>query len=265
METATIVGSFHCTLGTSNLCNGISIFQLSLTERRSFSSIMNLNHFLAMSVKVSATSHSGSGNASTQLSKRAFQPSKFPDGFEKLVHDVCDGTDIAEVKVKVGKFEMNLKRSVEVPKVAAPIISPTTAPPIPSEPMGESSLESPSTQKSLPAVTNHLKNFSTVKDLKLATLEASGEKSYVYVSSPTVGSFRHGRTINGKKKPRNCKEGDLIKEGHIIGYLDQFGRELPVRSDVAGEVVKFLYRDGEAVGFGDPLIAVLPSFKGINK
>lgn len=82
---------------------------------------------------------------------------------------------------------MNLKRSVGAPKVAAPIISPMTAPPIPTEPMGESALESPITQKSLPTVTNNqLKNFSTVKDLKLATLEASGEKSYVYVPSPTV-------------------------------------------------------------------------------
>ncbi|RRT54935.1 hypothetical protein GW17_00058490, partial [Ensete ventricosum] len=44
-----------------------------------------------------------------------------------------------------------------------------------------------------------------------------------------VGTFRIGRTLNGKKQPPSCKEGDMIKEGQAIGFLDQFGNELPVR------------------------------------
>ncbi|KAE9588834.1 putative biotin/lipoyl attachment [Lupinus albus] len=60
-----------------------------------------------------------------------------------------------------------------------------------------------------------------------------------------------------------CK-GDLIKEGQVLGYLEQFGTSLPVKSDVAGEVLKLLFQDGDAVGYGDPLIAVLPSFHNIN-
>lgn len=56
----------------------------------------------------------------------------------------------------------------------------------------------------------------------------------------------------------------MIEEGQVIGFLDQFGTQLPVKSDVAGEVLKVLYSDGEAVGYGDPLIAVLPSFPGIK-
>ncbi|KAK4760015.1 hypothetical protein SAY87_023146 [Trapa incisa] len=58
--------------------------------------------------------------------------------------------------------------------------------------------------------------------------------------------------------------GDVIKEGQIIGWLDQFGTELPIEPDVPGEVLELLIDDGEPVGFGDPLIAVLPSFPGIN-
>ncbi|THG02786.1 hypothetical protein TEA_029033 [Camellia sinensis var. sinensis] len=72
-------------------------------------------------------------------------------------------------------------------------------------------------------------------------------------------------------KSRDCAselvagEGEVIKEGQVIGFLDQFGTELPVKqSDVAGEVIKLLFNDGEAVGYGDPLIAVLPSFHGIK-
>lgn len=30
----------------------------------------------------------------------------------------------------------------------------------------------------------------------------------------------------------------------MIGFLDQFGTELPVKSDVAGEVLKLLFDDG---------------------
>nr|GEV44712.1 hypothetical protein [Tanacetum cinerariifolium] len=78
-----------------------------------------------------------------------------------------------------------------------------------------------------------------------------------------VGSFRKARTLKGKKQPPSCKEGDVIKEGQTICYLDQFGTELPVKSDVDGEVIKILFDDGEAVGYGDPLIAVLPSFHDI--
>ncbi|PKI31809.1 hypothetical protein CRG98_047812 [Punica granatum] len=112
--------------------------------------------------------------------------------------------------------------------------------------------------------TSPFTNVSFGKSSRLAALEASGASGYVLVSSPTVGSFRRGRTLKGKKQPPSCKEGDVIKEGQVIGWLDQFGAELPVKSDVSGEVLKLLIDDGEPVGYGDPLIAVLPSFHGIQ-
>eukprot|EP00268_Persea_americana_P010301 TRINITY_DN14190_c0_g1_i1.p1 TRINITY_DN14190_c0_g1~~TRINITY_DN14190_c0_g1_i1.p1 ORF type:complete len:177 (-),score=23.65 TRINITY_DN14190_c0_g1_i1:1160-1663(-) len=99
-------------------------------------------------------------------------------------------------------------------------------------------------QKSASVATNPFTNVSLAKSSKLAALEGSGTNSYVIVSSPTVGSFRRGRTVKGKKQPPICKEGDVIKEGQVIGYLDQFGNELPVKSDVAGEILKLLYKDG---------------------
>ncbi|PNX78799.1 biotin/lipoyl attachment domain-containing protein, partial [Trifolium pratense] len=58
--------------------------------------------------------------------------------------------------------------------------------------------------------------------------------------------------------------GDVIKEGQVIGYIDQFAAGLPIKSDVAGEVLKLLVEDGDPVGYGDPLIAVLPSFHDIK-
>ncbi|KAJ7963908.1 Biotin carboxyl carrier protein of acetyl-CoA carboxylase [Quillaja saponaria] len=200
------------------------------------------------------------------LEKRTLWPATFPNGFEALVLEVCDETQIAELKVKVGDFEMHLKRNVGATIAPMSSISPTTPPPIPTEPMVKSAADAlpPSPPKSSPEKSSPFINIPLEKSSKLAALEASGSYAYVLVSSPTVGSFRRGRTVKGKKQPPICKEGDVIKEGQVIGYLDQFGTELPVKSDVAGEVLKLLFQDGEAVGYGDPLIAVLPSFHDIK-
>ncbi|PWA96266.1 Biotin/lipoyl attachment [Artemisia annua] len=85
-----------------------------------------------------------------------------------------------------------------------------------------------------------------------ANVSAFGKSCY---STPTK---RAGMLVSCVKTSE--ASGDVIKEGKTICYLDQFGTELPVKSDVDGEVIKILFDDGEAVGYGDPLIAVLPSF-----
>lgn len=191
------------------------------------------------------------------LGKKSPSTATFPSGFEALLTEVCDETKIAELKVKLGAFEIHMKRNIDGPAVYAPVVPQTTAPPAPAVPP-------PPPSKSSSEKVTPFTNVSVEKAAKLAALEASGSSGYVIVSSPTVGSFRRARTLKGKKQAPACKEGDLIKDGQVIGFVDQFGTELPVRSDVAGEVLKLLYNDGEAIGYGDPLIAVLPSFHGIR-
>lgn len=46
-------------------------------------------------------------------------------------------------------------------------------------------------------------------------------------------------------------QGDVIKEGQIIGFLDQFGTELPVRVSLSGN--PFCYLSVIRVIFGDHL------------
>ncbi|KAJ4978711.1 hypothetical protein NE237_009491 [Protea cynaroides] len=216
---------------------------------------------------IAATSDVSSNSCSQEpLQRENLHGATFPNGFEALIMEVCDETNVAELKLKVGDFEMHLKRNIEATKPSTAVISPSTPPPIPSEPMVESApVSSPaSPPKSSAKPISPFKFFSSEKSSKLAALEASGSNAYVLVTSPAVGSFRRGRTVKGKKQPPICKEGDLIKEGQTIGFLDQFGSELPVKSDVAGEVLKLLYNEGEAVGYGDPVVAVLPSFHDIK-
>ncbi|KMS99453.1 hypothetical protein BVRB_2g044520 [Beta vulgaris subsp. vulgaris] len=185
----------------------------------------------------------------------------FPSAFEALLLEVCDETSVAEVQLKVGDFEMHLKRNVGAVNAPVPV-----APPVPTEPMLQSTPAVPSTSspKPSPEKSSLFASASSAVSSKLASLEASGVNGFKLVTSPTVGSFRRGRTVKGKRQPPNCKQGDVIKEGQVIGYIDQFGTELPVKSDVAGEVLKLLFEEGEAIGYGDPLIAVLPSFHGLS-
>ncbi|CAN0888389.1 Biotin carboxyl carrier protein of acetyl-CoA carboxylase [Linum grandiflorum] len=195
----------------------------------------------------------------------------FPSGLEALLLEVCDETEVAELKLKVGDFEMHLRRDVGATTAPLSNMPPAMAPPIPSEPMTVTApAMSPASAPPSPPQSSAKKsdpfiNTSFGKSPKLTALEASGATGYVLVASPIVGSYRKTRTVKkGKPKPRFCKEGDMIKEGQVIAYLDQFGTELPVRSDVAGEVLKIFFEEGDAVGYKDPLMAVLPSFPGIQ-
>ncbi|XP_065870547.1 uncharacterized protein [Euphorbia lathyris] len=252
MESSIALHSFHCKLHVQRLNVG----------RRIISAPVRRNVSLVACVKTPEAAAAAKSEGS--LEKSALPTAGFPNGFEALVLEVCDETEIAELKMKVGDFEMHLRRNVGATKVPLSNISPIEPPPIPTKPMDVSAPVAPppksSSEKSTPFM-----NVTFGKPAKLVALEASGASGYVLVASPTVGSFRRNRSVKGKRQPPMFKEGDVIKEGQLIGYLDQFGTELPVKSDVAGEVVKILFDDGDSVGYGDPLIAVLPSFHGINK
>ncbi|KAL4304276.1 hypothetical protein GQ457_10G008900 [Hibiscus cannabinus] len=145
------------------------------------------------------------------LEKKSPQNATFPNGFEALVLEVYDETEIAELKMKIRDFEIHLKRNVGATKAPMSIISPTTAPPIPSEPMNETTAANsplpPSPPKPSLEKPTPFKNGAFGKSCKLAALEASESSNYV----------------QGKRQPPICKEGDLIKEGQLIGffYLEQ--------------------------------------------
>lgn len=94
---------------------------------------------------------------------------------------------------QVGEFEMHLKRDVGSTNTsvstALPIFSPSTAPPIPSMPMSESNPAPQSAAlppKPSSAPSSPFAYVSSVKESKLAALEASGSSGYALVSSPTV-------------------------------------------------------------------------------
>ncbi|KAL6503780.1 hypothetical protein OROGR_025703 [Orobanche gracilis] len=219
---------------------------------------------------LTANSNGDPNGAVLLESQRGIQEKKvstsaiFHNGFEELLTEVCDETKIAELKLKIGAFAIHMTRKIDGPVITAPVISQATAPSVPSKPANEPTFIAPPPKSSAEKVSPFT-NVPVEKAAKLASLEASGFSGYVIILSPSVGSFLRSGTSKGNKRPPACKEGDMITEGQVIGYVDQFSNEIPIRqSNVAGEVLKFLYSDGEAVGYEDPILAVLPSFHGIE-
>ncbi|CAM6090887.1 unnamed protein product [Calypogeia fissa] len=182
---------------------------------------------------------------------------------QSLLEEICDETRIAELKLKVGAFSLHLKRDVGKTKAAAAaaaaavstqaIVSTLPVPvPSPAAPAKSTSL----TSSLLPATVSKTASL-------FGLLEAAADQGLSFVTSPKVGVFRRGRNMKGKIGKPLVEEGAVIKEGQVVGYLEQLGTQQPVEAQVSGEVVQVLWEDGESVGYGDPLISIRPSFPGI--
>lgn len=189
---------------------------------------------------------------------------------ENLLMQVCDETSkVAEVELKVGDFSLRVKR--EIGKVAQAPKPVTPGPPVLGKTMVESlpsdaipSAPSTSATSKSTKITKTKLSAAIVKPgFNFGFLEAAADEGLLFITSPKVGLFRKGRTVKGKSGPSLCEEGQVVKKGQIVCYLEQLGTQQPVEADITGEVEKVLSKDGEPVGYGDVLISIRPSFPGI--
>ncbi|XP_042058141.1 biotin carboxyl carrier protein of acetyl-CoA carboxylase-like isoform X1 [Salvia splendens] len=181
-----------------------------------------------------------------------------PNAFEveSLLTILCDTTSIAEFELKLGGFRLYVSRDLAEQSAPPQIPAPVTAHAVVETSAANGSASSPSLALSVPA---------SAQGGGQSLLDKAADDGLVILQSPRVGNFKRSRTIKGKKAPPSCKEKDEVKEGQVLCYIEQLGGEIPIESDISGEVVKILKKDGEPVGYGDALIAVLPSFPGIKK
>ncbi|XP_048440081.1 biotin carboxyl carrier protein of acetyl-CoA carboxylase isoform X2 [Pyrus x bretschneideri] len=175
------------------------------------------------------------------------------DEVQSLLTALCDTTTVAEVKLK-----LNVVRKL-TEKISTPP-PPSPAPVSASENAKALDLNGAVPTQSV-AITRQESSSRSIQTL----LDRAADDGLVLIHSPRVGLFRRSRTIKGKRAPPSCKEKQIVKEGQVICYIEQLGGELPIESDVAGEVIRILREDGDPVGYGDALVAVLPSFPGIEK
>src|SRR5699024_1997778 len=80
------------------------------------------------------------------------------------------------------------------------------------------------------------------------------EKSKQNIKSPMVGTF-YLKYVKETQKPL-IKEGDEIKEGDVIGYIEAMKVMNEVKSDVSGVVESILISHGSSVEYDQTIITV---------
>ncbi|XP_010254348.1 PREDICTED: uncharacterized protein LOC104595346 isoform X2 [Nelumbo nucifera] len=177
---------------------------------------------------------------------------------QALLTEICDTTYIAEFELKLAGFRLYVTR--DVAGKSAPPPPPSSLPANVSTTSDAPALNGSVSTPSL-AIAKAVPSSGEIQRM----LNKDTDESLVILQSPKVGYFRRSRTIKGKRAPPSCQEKQVVKEGQVLCFIEQLGGQIPIESDVSGEVIKILRDDGEPVGYGDALIAILPSFPGIKK
>jgi acetyl-CoA carboxylase biotin carboxyl carrier protein len=76
-----------------------------------------------------------------------------------------------------------------------------------------------------------------------------------FISAPAVGTFYHAPEPG---KPPFVVPGVQVEVGQQVGIIEAMKLMLPVEADHAGQVIKILVDDGQAVQYGEHLIEVGP-------
>ena len=58
------------------------------------------------------------------------------------------------------------------------------------------------------------------------------------------------------------EEGQEVKKGQTIAFIEQMGTYTPVLAKQAGEIAKFEVKEGDPVGYGQKLVMLYPFFGG---
>lgn len=181
------------------------------------------------------------------------------DEVKFLLTEICDTTSIAEFELKLNGFHLHVTRALS--GAAEPIAA--SSPP-PSASISENvTAEAPSLNQPVSTTSLDIYKSGPLAGKSTTLLERAADEGLVIIQSPKVGFFQRSRTIKGKRAPPACKEKQVVKEGQVICYIEQLGCEFPVETNVPGEVIKILREEGEPVGYGDAVIAILPSFRGV--
>ncbi|CAN1285709.1 Biotin carboxyl carrier protein of acetyl-CoA carboxylase [Linum perenne] len=176
---------------------------------------------------------------------------------EALVSEICDTDSIAEVELKLGAFELSVTR--DLAKKAKPP-SPQAAVPSPA------TVDTGDSNGSVTSTALVVSSQATSPQEIRPFLDRAADEGLVIVKSPRF-------QVYDQLKPQgllltsfaSTHQKQIVKEGKVVCYIEQLGGQIPIQTDVSGEVIKILRKDGDAVGYGDPLIAILPSFPGIKK
>ena len=164
-------------------------------------------------------------------------------------------TDIAEVTLKIGDFELTVRKGVhfsnQVPSGEAglSVVGGSGTPISPPAPQLVSPLlETPTNQG--------LDNNSTASSVPLpATPPTSLEQKLVVVPSPMVGTFY---SAPAPGEPPFVEVGDRVKKGQTVCIIEAMKLMNEIETEVSGQVMEILAQNGEPVEYGQPLMRINP-------
>jgi acetyl-CoA carboxylase biotin carboxyl carrier protein len=139
-------------------------------------------------------------------------------------------TDISEMTLKQGDFELVLRRGATAPTIVAGSIG-----------------ANPLTPAALPASQEIM--------VMPSTSAPSVEKKYVEVNSPIVGTF-YGAP--GPDEPAFAQIGNRITKGQTVCIIEAMKIMNEIEAEVTGEVVEILVQNGQPVEYGQILMRVNP-------
>eukprot|EP01025_Chloroclados_australasicus_P060022 TRINITY_DN7645_c0_g1_i1.p1 TRINITY_DN7645_c0_g1~~TRINITY_DN7645_c0_g1_i1.p1 ORF type:complete len:257 (-),score=30.93 TRINITY_DN7645_c0_g1_i1:229-999(-) len=168
----------------------------------------------------------------------------------ELLTLICEGTEFAQVDLQIGDFELKLKRSKAVTPVEQAVV------PIPEQSPFSSTQEIGSLMSSVEDSIMSSVDFTESQDEILAA-------TVLPITAPKVGVLRRGRYAKGKRigKADLVSEGDEVRKGQVVCYVEQLGTHVPVEAPQAGEVIMIL-EDGTPVEYLQSVAEISPFFGG---
>lgn len=149
--------------------------------------------------------------------------------------------DISEFELERGDVKVRIKRGGDA---AHPVVSTIpTFTPVPVQ-----------VSPSAPVVTAPAAAPPAVAPPQAASAGAAEEELHT-VKSPIVGTFYEAPAPGS---PPFVKSGDQIEAGQVLCIIEAMKLMNEIEADIAGELVKRLVANGQAVEYGQPLFAVRP-------
>lgn len=180
----------------------------------------------------------------------------------QLMDMLCNETDIAELDVEMGSFQLHVRRRVDA--AASASSQPSMAAAQNPAALGSTNNFELPAEELEKFTQDHSMNGGGAASNSTEDDEDDYTESLVYVSSPKVGILRRGKYFKGKKvgKGMAVNEGDKVKKGQIVAYIEQLGTFVPVEAPQAGEAVEFLIEEGKPVEFREEVVSLAPFFGG---
>jgi acetyl-CoA carboxylase biotin carboxyl carrier protein len=145
-------------------------------------------------------------------------------------------TDISELNIKQGDFELMIRRGSTAPttQVVMPSEVIQMATPPMTMPVSATAPAAPTPSTSSPPI----------------------EKKYLEVTSPIVGTFY---AAPAPDEPSFVQKGDSIRKGQTVCIIEAMKIMNEIESEISGEVIEILVQNGQPVEYGQALMRVNPA------